>query len=137
MATLICGRMAQGKSLRKICESRRLPTITTVLDWVIKNPEFAKRYADAKKLRADWAAQKTIDVAEAATPETAAVARLQVDVYRWHASKLDTQAYGEKAAEMNVHNTVNNFTISLEQQRQIQDRRRAILEEPKELTDGR
>lgn len=120
--------MAQGKSLRKICENRRLPNIATVMDWVIKNPEFAERYSRAKKLRADWAAQRTIDVAEAATPETAAVARLQVDVYRWHASKLDTQAYGEKATEVNnnvaVHNHVHYPTQVIER---LQQRHKELI----------
>lgn len=98
------------------------------MDWVVKYPEFAQRYHAAKKLRADWAAQKTIDVAEAATPETAAVARLQVDVYRWHASKLDTAAYGEKASEVHVNTAINNFTVlTAERIHQLQQLRAEAL----------
>lgn len=79
--------------------------------WVIQNPEFAERWLRAKKLRAHWAAERTLDVAENATPETVAVDRLKVDVYRWHASKLDTQAYGEKVAETHISTTTNNFVV--------------------------
>ena len=75
-ATVICGRFVEGRKLRDICKSRYLPNASTVMDWVIKNPEFHERWQRAKKLRAHWFAEKTIDTAEAATPKTVAVAAL-------------------------------------------------------------
>lgn len=126
---MICGRFAQGRKLRDICKSRYLPNASTVMDWVIKHPEFYERWQRAKKLRADWFAQKTIDAAESATPETIGVDRLKVDVYRWHASKLDTQAYGDKATEIHANTTVNNFVVlPIEKQRELQAQRLEALQ---------
>lgn len=134
--------MAQGKSLRKICQSRRLPSVTTVKDWIVKNPDFAARYKIARQLQADYWAEETIEIADDGRNDTYVDedgkqctdndviqrSRLRVDARKWIVGKLHPKVYGEKPSETHVNNTVNNFVVfPAERLRELQERKAIAL----------
>ncbi len=44
VASKICTRLAEGESLRRICDDPKLPAYRTVLDWRRSNDEFRELY---------------------------------------------------------------------------------------------
>ena len=64
-----------------------MPRAATVHRWAAIRPDFRER------LRRAW------EIAQAATPETLKVARLQFDVIRWRASRVAPKAYRDDEAE--------------------------------------
>jgi len=97
LADKICARIAQGESLRKICEDKAMPNIASVINWRREKPEFFAHYTKAQEDRADHYADEIVEIAD--TAEDAAKARLQVDARKWVASKLKSKAYGEKVTQ--------------------------------------
>lgn len=116
--TRICDQIADGRSLRKVCEDDGMPSKMTVLNWLNRYPEFVTQYARAKDESADSHADDMLDIADEAIERTdsgaydaAQVAhqRLRIDARKWIASKLKPKKYGER-----VHTEVSG-TMSLEQ----------------------
>jgi hypothetical protein len=98
IANAICEALADGKSLRKICEDDDMPDRTTVRRW-LANPnhaEFRLQYAHAREEQADVYAERIVDEAETATD--ASLGRLRMDALKWAASKLAPKRYGDKLA---------------------------------------
>lgn len=95
----ICYRITKGESLRSICGPERdsfLPGQNTVFKWLDENEDFAKQYARARTLQAEFKFEEAWDIASKATAETVQVARLQVDTIKWQAGKLAPKKYGER-----------------------------------------
>jgi len=107
IANEICERLAKGESLRSITGAGRddfMPSETTVRRWLAGNEdwneEFRRQYARAREDQADYKFEEAWEIATKATPETVAVARLQVDVVKWQAGKLAPKKYGDKIAHV-------------------------------------
>ncbi len=112
IAELICERLADGESLRTICESEDFPSKATVFNWLARFPEFVDQYAHAREQQAELYANEIIDIAdeepkhfvpdpdggESERIDSAGVARnrLRVDARKWVASKLLPKKYGDK-----------------------------------------
>lgn len=101
LATEICLRLAQGESLRAICEGDGMPAEATVRGWAIDDVSgFTARYARARELQADFYADQTIEISDGATDkDSAAAARVQIQARQWIASKLKPKAYGDKLTQ--------------------------------------
>ncbi len=102
VAIEICERLADGESLRQICQSEHLPGRNTVLAWLQDDskPGFRAKYARARQMQADFMDDKILEVAEKAErgeidPHAARVA---IGAYQWRASKLRPDVYGDRAA---------------------------------------
>lgn len=95
-ANLICERLADGESLRKICADEAMPDRNTVRRWLSQQPEFRVQYAHAREEQADVYAERIIEEAETATD--ASIGRLRMDALKWAASKLAPKRYGDKLA---------------------------------------
>lgn len=48
LAEIICDRIAEGKTVRSICEQEDMPDKSTVFRWLYKHEDFATIYARAK-----------------------------------------------------------------------------------------
>lgn len=96
MAERICLAIANGQSLRKICEASDLPHRNTVLRWVEESEDFRGRYARARAMAADHFFDLIVEEAQAVTPENAAAARVKIDALKWASSKLRPQAYSDR-----------------------------------------
>lgn len=94
IAEEICERIANGESLRKICDEPPMPVRTTVRTWLLNNGEFQTRYARAREDQADHFAEMIIDVAFSSSDPQ--MGRLQMDALKWTASKMAPRKYGDK-----------------------------------------
>jgi hypothetical protein len=117
LGDIICTRIAEGESLREIIKSEGMPDRTVVYDWLLKDPEFANRYARARDEQADTLADEIIAIADE-QPEIIAVVdkktgaliehkldgaflqwqKNRIDARKWTAMKLKPKKYGDKLA---------------------------------------
>jgi hypothetical protein len=97
IADAICGRLAEGESLRAICAETAMPAQSTVFRWLGRMRPFRGQYARAREAQADAYADAVVQIADEAT--NAAIARLQVDARKWAASRLAPKKYGDKVVQ--------------------------------------
>lgn len=108
-AALICERIAQGESLRTICQDEGFPAQSTVFLWLKKHADFSEQYARAREAQmeamaeeileiADETANDTIETENGARPDHEWISRskLRVDTRKWLMSKLAPKKYGDK-----------------------------------------
>ena len=115
LADEICEQLADGKSLRSICQREDMPTKAAVFRWLGEQEAFADQYARARESQADALADDIVDIAD--TPKTGQKKttradgkveitegdmiehrRLQVDARKWVAAKLKPKKYGDRVA---------------------------------------
>lgn len=92
----ICQRMAEGRSLRSVCDDDDMPSRGTVLRWMDADPDFEAKCARARTLQADLMDDMVLDTADASTPETAAADRVKIGAYQWRAARLAPKKYGDR-----------------------------------------
>lgn len=109
LALEICEQIAQGNSLRSICERDDMPAISSVLLWVTKHTKFSEQYARAREAQADYYADELIEIADTVLkdnegkvfddPTAVARAKLRIETRKWVASKLKSKSYGDKVTQ--------------------------------------
>ncbi len=102
-ADIICERIADGASLRKVCEEdAALPDRRTVLRWLAKDEheEFRRHYARAQDERADFYFEQTMEISDdvGADREAIAKARLRVDTRKWVCARMNPKKYSDRLA---------------------------------------
>jgi hypothetical protein len=109
----ICAEIAEGKSLRAICEAEDMPNRATVFKWLANDEKLSDQYARAREAQADLYADEIIDIADDGSRDYSkgengetvvdhdviARARLRVDARKWKASKLAPKKYGDKVTQ--------------------------------------
>ncbi|WP_181315847.1 terminase small subunit protein [Rhizobium sp. JAB6] len=128
IAEQICERLAEGNSLRSICEAEDMPSKTTVFRWLNAFPDFRDQYARAREAQADALFDEILDIAD--TPITGEKTkvdkdgnviemtkadmiehrRLQIEARKWMAGKLRPKVYGDKL-DIDLNSKVN-FVIN-------------------------
>ncbi len=114
----ICTALAEGESLRSICQQPGMPHIATVMRW-LSDPEkrdFCEQYARAREAQAETLAEELLAIADEAeyepiqdpnTGQTLAVAfdktavarnKLRVETRKWLAARMSPKKYGDKLA---------------------------------------
>lgn len=93
----ICEKIADGASLRKICQNEAMPNRSTVFRWLDSNASFATKYAHARELQGDWCDDEIAEVIESTKigdlkPD---VARVVLEGQKWRAAKLRPKKYGD------------------------------------------
>jgi hypothetical protein len=96
VADRICEQIMDGKSLRRICTQKAMPTKKTVLRWLEENPSFASQYARAREEQAEGYADELIELAKKANAENAHAIRVRADIIKWACSKLKPKKYGDR-----------------------------------------
>lgn len=97
IAEKICALVADGKSLRTICDMPGMPERVTVFRWRREHPEFVELYETARKDAADSFADDIQSVSNDPKLDHNHK-RIQVDTLKWIASKLKPKSYGDKLA---------------------------------------
>jgi hypothetical protein len=113
-ADAICARLAEGESLRAICETEGMPAESTVRAWALDNVEgFSAQYARAREIGYERHADQIIELADQSrvgvkrtTRADGAVelvegdmverSRLQVDARKWILAKMLPKRFGDK-----------------------------------------
>jgi hypothetical protein len=94
MAERICALIAEGKSLRQVCEMDGMPVRSAVYVWLSKHEGFADQYARACETRSEGYAEEIVDIADR-EDLGADHKRVMVDARKWVAVKLLPRKYGE------------------------------------------
>ena len=114
IANVICIRISEGESLRRILMDDGMPNQSTVYEWLLKHPDFAEKYTRAREEQADTLADEIIAIADE-TPETqpiydkqgniidlrvdsgyVAYQKQRIEARKWTAMKLKPKKYGDK-----------------------------------------
>ena len=122
IASLICGRMANGESLRSICRDPAMPALSSVFLWVSKHPEFSEQYKLAMASRADAMFEEMFDIADDGSNDWMEVngkdgetgwklngehvqrSRLRLDTRKWALSKMMPKKYGDNIVDESTDN---------------------------------
>jgi hypothetical protein len=89
-------QLSLGRSLRTVCKDPGMPSLSTTMDWLLEDAEFADQYARSKKAGIELHVDSILDLADSATGENAHAVRLKVDTRKWLASKLLPKLYGDR-----------------------------------------
>lgn len=88
----ICTRLAGGESLRSICRDSDMPTLSTVLLWVVdgKHEEFSEQYMRAREAAGYAHADRITETVELLSSESVKpeVARVMMDGLKWAAERM-------------------------------------------------
>jgi transposase-like protein len=109
VAARICEEIAEGKSIRQICEGADMPVPRTIWRWLAAHQEFSQNYARAKEEQAEYYSSEIIDIADDGSNDTyeddeghvktnydvIQRSKLRVDTRKWIASKLLPKKYGD------------------------------------------
>ena len=103
IADIICERIAEGESLRKICDADDMPNKATVFRWLAADAQFSDQYARARDSQADTLFDEVLAIADQYDSAAEKIevdhinrARLRIDARKWMAGKLRPKKYGEK-----------------------------------------
>ena len=109
ITALVCSQIAEGKSLRSICDSDdKLPSASTFLDWMGEATALAEQYTRAREAGYFLLADEIVDIAdenyttaedgtmERLSNEAIARNRLRVETRKWMLSKMLPKMYGDK-----------------------------------------
>jgi hypothetical protein len=91
----ICADLAKGRSLHSILQEPGQPDRTTIVDWLVKFPEFSAKYAHSKEVGYDAFAERMLARATDVPPELANSRRLEVDTGKWLLGKM-CRRYNDK-----------------------------------------
>jgi len=87
----ICRRIAAGESLRSICAEKTMPTISTVLLWVVQDRDgFSEQYAQAREAAGYAHADRLIDVIDKVAIKELDPnrAKVMLDGLKWAAERM-------------------------------------------------
>ncbi len=96
VADKICSLIIEGKSLKRICAMKLMPSIDTVMRWLAETPSFHDQYARAREEQAEGYADQLVELSRKANAQNAHAIRVQVDVIKWVCSKLKPKKYGDR-----------------------------------------
>lgn len=102
MADLICEKITEGMSLRKICMLEGFPKSTAVYVWLDKHPDFADKYARAREAATEDMLEEILEIADN-TEIDPNDKRVRIDTRKWAMGKLKPKKYGERQ----VHEVAN------------------------------
>ena len=125
----ICDRIANGESLRQICDDEGMPAASTVFLWLNADETFSEQYARAREAQADaifdeilliaddgrndWMERKNSDGQNIGWMENGEALRrsqLRIEARKWMAGKMKPKKYGDKIT--NEHTGVDGAPIS-------------------------
>ena len=73
-----------------------MPSVNAIYVALANDEEFRKRIARAREAAQEAEIDRTIDLADSATPETVNMVKLQIWARQWRAAKLAPKRYGDK-----------------------------------------
>lgn len=95
MGNLICDKLTEGWSLRKLCMQEDFPVASTVYVWLDRFPDFAEKYARAREAATEDMLEDILEIADrdGLDPQEK---RVRIDARKWAMGKLKPKKYGDK-----------------------------------------
>lgn len=126
LVTIICERIANGESLKAICEDDEMPAQSTIFKWLSEKPGFSERYARAREAQADALFDDILSIADdarndwmerrgednagwVANGENIRRSQLRIDARKWMAAKLKPKKYGDRL-DLNHSGSIDTLT---------------------------
>ena len=88
--------LMNGKPLTQICKMAGSPSLSKVYDWISEDKEFANQIMVSRRIGSQTYLDRMIEELEQADSKNIMVVREKLHHYRWLASKLLGQIYGDK-----------------------------------------
>lgn len=108
LAELICDRISKGEALSEICDPEDLKrpcSYVFVWEWQRDDPEFAKKFASAREVQAEFYADECMRIADAAHDrDSSSAARIQIDARLRRAAHLKPKTFRDDASPSVVIN---------------------------------
>ena len=89
-------KLMNGTPLTQICKDKNLPSLSKVYNWCAENKDFAQKIMSARRIGSQTYLDHMIEELEGADNKNIMVIREKLHHYRWLASKLLGQIYGDK-----------------------------------------
>ena len=89
-------KLMEGIPLTTICQAKGFPSLSKVYNWCAENKEFAQQIMSSRRLGSQTYLDRMIEELENADSKNIMVIREKLHHYRWLASKLLGQIYGDK-----------------------------------------
>ena len=113
LADKVCSRIAEGLSMRSVCEPDDMPATSTLFKWIREIPEFSQQYACATEERTEAMSEDILDISDKSSGdwetrkfggteiqvvnnEAVQRSKLRVDTRKWLMSKMKPKKYGDK-----------------------------------------
>ena len=96
MGNLICDKLTEGVSLRKLCMSDEFPNASTVYVWLDRFPEFAEKYTRAREAATEDMLEDLLEIADDPKMD-AQEKRVRIDTRKWVMGRLKPKKYGDKS----------------------------------------
>jgi hypothetical protein len=94
MGNLICDKLTEGVSLRKLCKSDKFPNASTVYVWLDRFPSFAEQYTRAREAATEDMLEDILEIADDPQVEVQDK-RVRIDTRKWIMGKLKPKKYGD------------------------------------------
>jgi hypothetical protein len=98
----IYDRLSAGESLRSICRDPDMPSMSTVLAWLAKRPDFRRQYDLARKFAVETIGDDVLDIADNIwrrnSPTALEDARREIDAKKWHLARMSPKRRGARRA---------------------------------------
>ena len=146
IAELLCVRLGQGESLKKICSEEGMPCQSVVYVWLHRHPEFVEMYTRAREEQAETHADEIVSIADE-TPAVKEVRdkdgnviditldsafiqwqRQRIESRKWNAAKQRPRKYGDRVTHAgddenpvvveNNHNVFGELLKAIKMERQ-------------------
>jgi hypothetical protein len=105
-ALLICQKVREGYTLKKLGEDKSLPNLPVIHYWLRSNASFKEEMKMARKDRAEYYHDQVIDIANDTTStEQVQVNKFKTDQYKWAAEKGNPERY---AKHTNIDGSIEN-----------------------------
>ena len=95
MGNLICERLTEGTSLRKLCKEPEFPNASTVYVWLDRFPSFAEQYTRAREAATEDMLEAILEIADDPKIDVQDK-RVRIDTRKWAMGKLKPKKYGDK-----------------------------------------
>lgn len=97
----ICERILNGETIRLISADEHMPNASTIYRALADDgdPEFRDQYARAKEVQLFRMEDELLEIADAATSDTAQESKLQIDTRKWIMAKRAPKKYGERITQ--------------------------------------
>lgn len=94
-AQKVCELITEGRTIQQIGKLKSMPDARTIYYWRRNYPEFKKASDQAREDRAEYFADKVVEVADDLTTKAKApVAKVKIEAYRWRAGVDNPKQYG-------------------------------------------
>jgi hypothetical protein len=87
----ICERLIEGKSLIRICRMMDMPSHSTVMRWLQRNPDFREGYTVARELQADVLFDQVLEIADGENQKNAWI---RMSARMWMVGRMHPKKYG-------------------------------------------